>query len=757
VLALQTAPLARTLPSHNGSGTLLRDLFSLGSYIESSDFDGKSFVPLFERIDSHASDQEVCAALFAVLARQTSTPPTIFNKLVLDTPFRSTSSSQQANEQAHDDIDERILQEINGCVYTDTEGFYKKYFEGKEWSAETERIAQEANPQVVDGRWTDYPQAPSQNAVLDWFWRFQQRFLQGGRSTYYASPDLPLTGSDCKRKPDLFLAPSQTPKHGRTYHWRDVRVLGELKQSEIRGKYTEELLSFCGHAREVFASQPTRLFLHGFFIRGSGMELWMFDRSGLYSCEKFSIHLDPRRFIKIVASYSLMSDQELGVNTRIKEDKMGKYILFKGDGRQEEECLYLEDKPIALQRAIVCRGTTCYRAKMQDSKRWEYVVKFAWRSDKRQSEGQLLKLAKERKVWGVAELFGHQDLKTIDDLRQGLQFGKPKSFRSARKDSINQSHSRAQGSLLANGLGISLTSASSSGKRKRRDEYIPTSRKRSKSSSRKRSDAGSLVKAQLDRAVGDSEHGPAEPNANSLTALDEDDGQFENRIFSCLVISPPGRAIHEFTSVEELLEACRDVIKGHRSLYYDGKILHRDISENNLIITEIIQEGDPRGKLIDLDLAKELDGGPSGARHRTGTMEFMAIEVLEGRPHTHRHDLESLFYVFLWVIICHLQGPSQGLPKGSQLRGWYRGSYAEIADMKRGHMDKKRFKGILAEFPSIFDGLKSLAEELRDILFPYREGLFTGTYGDPDKLYQPMVEAFERTIVRCRELESGKH
>ena len=32
-------------------------------------------------------------------------------------------------------------------------------------------------------------------------------------------------------------------------------------------------------------------------------------------------------------------------------------------------------------------------------------------------------------------------------------------------------------------------------------------------------------------------------------------------------------------------------------------------------------------------------------------MEFMTIEVLEGRAHTYRHDLESFFYVFLWVII----------------------------------------------------------------------------------------------------------
>jgi hypothetical protein len=618
-----------------------------------------------------------------------------------------------------------------------------------------ERIVKGANPQVVDGRWTDYPQVPSQSAFLDWFSRFQQRFLRGGRSTFYASPDVPLAGSDCKRKPDLFLAPSETAKHEKTYHWRDVRVLGELKQSEIRGKYTEELLSFCGHAREVFASQPTRLFLHGFFIRGSSMELWMFDRSGLYSCEKFCIHQDPRRFINIVAGYSLMSDQELGVNTHIKEDKMGKYILLEGDKRQEQERLYLEDNPIASQRAIVCRGTTCYRAKRWDSKRWEYVVKFAWRSDKRQSEGQLLRLAKERNVWGVAELFGHHDLQTIHDLRRGLQFGNPKAFRSARKDSINQSRSRAQGSMLANALGISLASASSSGqKRKRPDGYIPASRKRSKSSSHKRSDSASLVTAQIDGAVGDvTKHSEVKPNANSLTALDQGDGPFENRIFSCLVISPPGRAIHEFTSVTELLEAYRDVIKGHRSLYYDGKILHRDISENNLIITEGKQDGYPRGRLIDLDLAKELNGGPSEARHRTGTMEFMAIEVLEGRSHTYRHDLESLFYVFLWVIISHPQEAGLGLPKTSQLRDWYRGSYIQIANTKRGHMDKKAFKGILAEVPPVFEGLKSLAEELRNILFPYREGLFTGTYGDPDKLYQPMIEALDGAIVKCRDVE----
>jgi len=55
------------------------------------------------------------------------------------------------------------------------------------------------------------------------------------------------------------------------------------------------------------------------------------------------------------------------------------------------------------------------------------------------------------------------------------------------------------------------------------------------------------------------------------------------------------------------LEAPRDAIVGHRSLLEDGKILHRDASENNIIIAASATEGSPKGRLIDLDLAKELD------------------------------------------------------------------------------------------------------------------------------------------------------
>jgi hypothetical protein len=79
----------------------------------------------------------------------------------------------------------------------------------------------------------------------------------------------------------------------------------------------------------------------------------------------------------------------LGLNTFIKRDDNGRYIFARGVR------IALEDKPVASQKAIVCRGTTCYRGRRIDSTEWEYVVKFTWPSDKRQREGELLKLTKE--------------------------------------------------------------------------------------------------------------------------------------------------------------------------------------------------------------------------------------------------------------------------------------------------------------------------------------------------------------------------
>lgn len=186
-----------------------------------------------------------------------------------------------------------------------------------------------------------------------------------------------------------------------------------------------------------------------------------------------------------------------------------------------------------------------------------------------------------------------------------------------------------------------------------------------------------------------------------------------------LAISPAGRPIHEFQSIKELLEALRDAIKAYRSFYLTSRILHRHISEDNTIITYPEKAAGFTGILIEADLAKEVGSRPSGAQHRTGTMEFMAIEVLLGVSHTYRHYLESFFQLFLWL--CARRGRKDCLPANSALTKWYPSIFDGIASARLGHMLKGTgFGFILRELPSGFCKVKPLCKAVRGILFPVR-------------------------------------
>jgi hypothetical protein len=153
ILALQDLPAAWVLPSKNATGVLLDDIVRLPPRVISGKFDVPQTVTLCERVVSNAFSTDIWGAVYDLVTEsKVTTPPTVFNSSVFDTPLKSTSGSQQGSEQVHNDVDDRILQEVNGCVYNDIKGFYEKYFEGKSWSSTTERIVREANPQITDGR-----------------------------------------------------------------------------------------------------------------------------------------------------------------------------------------------------------------------------------------------------------------------------------------------------------------------------------------------------------------------------------------------------------------------------------------------------------------------------------------------------------------------------------------------------------------------------------------------------------------------------
>ncbi|OAA34135.1 serine/threonine-protein kinase Sgk2 [Beauveria brongniartii RCEF 3172] len=472
------------------------------------------------------------------------------------------------------------------------------------------------------------------------------------------------------------------------------------------------MLQLTRHVRSIFADQPMRRFVHAFTIKAATMELWIYDRSGAYSSGEFNIHHEPEKVARALVAYATMDNDAMGLDMSIEWKNSHRYITVE-DGNGDDKRVEL-NRLLVRQRAVVCRGTTCFSTR-------QGVAKFSWRSDKRQPcEIKHLKLAQEKDVEGVATLVGHREITSIAALRAGMDFSSSTrhAFRATARDR-STGHNSLQGS----------ESSGSSRKRKSSDNdpRPPTTRR---SNSRK-----STLRQTYDHSSEANDEASDEPKPSVYTPNRE--GPYENRILSCIVISPAGRVISDFSTIRELLEALRDAIRAHRSLYLKGRILHRDISSNNIIITSPEKADGFKGMLIDLDLAKERDSGPSGARHQTGTVQFMAIEVLRGVDHTYRHDLESFFYVLIWMCarcawdeVKRFRKEGETAPEESLLRKWEIGSFKDIADAKEGHMTVNSLERIMNEFPESFNIAKPLS-------------------GDPGRLYDPIIAAFGEAIDRC--------
>lgn len=575
--------------------------------------------------------------------------------------------------------DEDILDNIDGRMHGPMRGFIKRYFGSFQYAHQDNFLEIQASGRST-ARCAVPSTAPSPDSFLEWFSDYMSKEIDGARGSWQISNE---SGDGGAR---ILLTVPNSPASNVQTIWENVQVIGQFYH---RGFicYQDGILRLCRSANQVFAKQPTRLFLHGFYVRGSLIELWVFDRSGLYCSDLFDIHKEFIQFLSIILSYQRMTDQDLGKSNIIETDKGGSYVILDGAARPSLGKLYLESQPIASRQTLVGTGTTCYRARMPDSDRWNYVLKFKWRWARDRPEDELLKLAKKKCVWGAISLDYYNEIESTANLRRGLRWGTHRKF-----------------------AGLHF---------RERDGNIDGQRQE--------------VAGSGDGLV---EH------------TEETDNFFQNRILTCVVTSPVGRPLHTFQSLLELLQVFRDSIKCHQSLYYDAKVLHQDVSPGNIIILDGQDEGKPQGVLIDLDSAIELAEGTEIEPDITGTRPFMAIGVLKSERHTYRHDLESFLYVFLWTIITnHTNNP----PERSRLRQWSNGDWDELAVRKSLDMNQDGFQTILDEFPPEFHALRPLAENLRRVIFPLRAGvIWTGTDGSPeavDRLYNELIHALEEAAT----------
>jgi Fungal protein kinase len=66
------------------------------------------------------------------------------------------------------------------------------------------------------------------------------------------------------------------------------------------------------------------------------MGLWVFDRSGSYSSGLFDIHKEPEQFVRAITGHSIMSDEELGLDTFPSLDTEHRSITIVEDANSKK-------------------------------------------------------------------------------------------------------------------------------------------------------------------------------------------------------------------------------------------------------------------------------------------------------------------------------------------------------------------------------------------------------------------------------------
>ncbi|KAL1755708.1 hypothetical protein FB107DRAFT_190840, partial [Schizophyllum commune] len=248
-----------------------------------------------------------------------------------------------------------------------------------------------------------------------------------------------------------------------------------------------------------------------------------------------------------------------------------------------------------------------------------------------------------------------------------------------------------------------------------------------------------------------------------------------------LVTQPYARPLCDFSSKEELSSGFRDAVEGqlrrtssivsltttaaHYNLFMQKKALHCDISEQNIMLRpKDADERIRRGLLIDLDCATFVSGpfsaGPTG--HRAGTVPFMSTSLLlqPRAPHVAAHDLESFFYVLMWICT-HYAGPSCTRRRGYDWRNspmgqWFKGSIEEIGQRKWTDVyakSRKEFRVFLDEtFHPYFDDLKDCVCDLRQAVVCPKDD-YCMTHEDVLDILAKHIQAQQPPEIR-RALES---
>ncbi|KAJ2554057.1 hypothetical protein EV175_002723, partial [Coemansia sp. RSA 1933] len=238
--------------------------------------------------------------------------------------------------------------------------------------------------------------------------------------------------------------------------------------------------------------------------------------------------------------------------------------------------------------------------------------------------------------------------------------------------------------------------------------------------------------------------------------------QPEFRIYQRLAMTPWCRPLQNVANADQLIVAVADVMEAHTAIFKECRILHRDISLNNMMFRDL-DDGSVGGVLIDFDCAKDLNNAEWKTRpERTGTFPYMSINNLEEDSHVERtqlDDWESLIYVLCWLGTTGINdkdGKAYNSKKRLPINAWQHDDPELVAESKRDKLASENAfaDDILDRFlKPEYSVLSSLVESLYTTLF--FNGRLSLLSQGTKKVIRFNQRSLERDLEDCLDKDDG--
>ncbi|KAF9449016.1 hypothetical protein P691DRAFT_774983, partial [Macrolepiota fuliginosa MF-IS2] len=468
-------------------------------------------------------------------------------------------------------------------------------------------------------------------------------------------------------------SPENTPKIALA----NAAVIAEFKKSKDEGHKNRQRLVLA--ASHIMNDDPCRTWIYGITIEDNMMSIWYFCRSHSVKSKPFDFTKDIKTFIHVFMSLLHATREEIGYDPtvhRVEHNDRICYVyeLETAEGRKcfrtldplfNSRVLCITGRKTRVWKAVEVAGVAGSALEEKEGAR-EVAVKDVWLDEGSKTEKEI-----QDEVFDALERVKEEDYSWAspdlqDYIRPALRDGGYRNYfmeilYDTRLPGTKPCHSIAKPRPHLFTPQLTEVKGSSENILRGSTQACASGR----SSCNHSSDASGVRKARLPR-------------------------DYKTKVHYRLVYGEVGHSLDSAQDLKTSFTAIQDVFIALILLYL-ARWVHRDVSTGNIILVEGTDR--IRGKLSDLEFAKEFSANTVSGDPKTGTPYFMPIEIHSSvafyiptapprirqtqprfltNPNAVRkrnnkrsvrsppkfkfqHDVESLWWIILWILLCRVK------------------------------------------------------------------------------------------------------